>query len=79
MAFYKGASKEGTRAMHLMKKRQKEQDEMEQRKKQIEEELRIGAISNKFAAHYDAIETKLKSDTIGETHKIIVICLLSYI
>ena len=79
MAFYKGASKEGTRAMHLMKKRQKEQDEMEQRKKQIEEELRIGAISNKFAAHYDAIETKLKSDTIGETPEIIVICLLSYI
>ena len=52
--------------MNLMKKRQKEQEELELRKKKIEEELKIGAISNKFAAHYDAVEQKLKSDTVGE-------------
>ncbi|KAK2169676.1 hypothetical protein LSH36_8g14039 [Paralvinella palmiformis] len=65
MTHYKGAAKEATRAMNLMKKRQKEQEELELRKKKIEEELKIGAISNKFAAHYDAVEQKLKSDTVG--------------
>lgn len=65
MAHYKGAAKEASRAMNLMKKRQKEQEELEMRKKKIEEELKLSAISNKFAVHYDAVETKLKSDTIG--------------
>ena len=67
MTHYKGAAKEATRAMNLMKKRQKEQEELELRKKKIEEELKIGAISNKFAAHYDAVEQKLKSDTVGKS------------
>ena len=66
MAQYKGASKEAGRAMHLIKKRQKEQEDLEVRKKKIEEDLRIGNINNKFAAHYDAVEQRLKSDTIGE-------------
>ena len=66
MAHYKGAAKEAGRAMNLIKKRQKEQEEMEVKKKKIEENLQIGSISNKFAAHYDAVEQKLKSDTIGE-------------
>ena len=65
MAHYKGASKEASRAMNLMKKRQKEQEELEMRKRKIEDELKIGTISNKFAAHYDAVETKLKSGTVG--------------
>ncbi|XP_013390396.1 protein FAM50A [Lingula anatina] len=65
MAFYKGASKEAGRAMQLIKKRQKEHDEMEAKKKKIEEELQVGSIHNKFAAHYDAIEQQLKSDTVG--------------
>jgi len=51
--------------MNLMKKRQKEQEELEMRKRKIEDELKIGTISNKFAAHYDAVETKLKSGTVG--------------
>jgi len=51
--------------MNLIKKRQKEQEELEMRKRKIEDELKIGTISNKFAAHYDAVETKLKSDTVG--------------
>ncbi|KAK3586838.1 hypothetical protein CHS0354_034876 [Potamilus streckersoni] len=65
MAHYKGAASEGGRAMNLMKKRQKEQEEMEVKKKKIEEELKIGSIQNKFATHYDAIEQQLKSNTIG--------------
>jgi len=65
MAQYKGAAKEAGRAMILIKKRQKEQEEIETRKRKIEEDLKIGTISNKFAAHYDAVETKLKSDTVG--------------
>ena len=65
MAHYKGAAKEAGRAAILMKKREKEQQELEERKKKIEEGLAIGNINNKFAAHYDAVEQRLKSDTIG--------------
>ncbi|CAH1790905.1 unnamed protein product [Owenia fusiformis] len=57
--------KEAQRAYHLVKKRQKEQEDAEMRKKKIEEELKLGNIHNKFASHYDAVEQKLKSDTIG--------------
>lgn len=65
MAQYKGAASEGGRAANLIKKRQKEQEEVEAKKKKIEEELKIGSITNKFAAHYDAVEQTLKSSTIG--------------
>lgn len=65
MAQYKGAASEAGRAAALMKKRQKEQEELEQKKRKIEEELKIGSIHNKFAAHYDAVEQTLKSNTIG--------------
>lgn len=66
MAHYKGGSHEAIRANQLLKKRQKDQEEIEVRKKKIEEELKIGSIANKFATHYDAIEQKLKSDTVGQ-------------
>lgn len=49
----------------MMKKRQKEQEEIETRKRKIEDELKIGSIQNKFASHYDAVEQQLKSNTIG--------------
>nr|CAD7193680.1 unnamed protein product [Timema douglasi]CAD7395273.1 unnamed protein product [Timema poppensis] len=65
MAHYKGAASEAGRAMHLMKKREKAQQEIEFRKKKIEEDLKISNIENKFAAHYDAVEQQLKSSTIG--------------
>ena len=65
MAHYKGAASEGGRAQILMKKRQKEQEELEHKKKKIEEDLNVGSIQNKFATHYDAIEQQLKSNTIG--------------
>ncbi|XP_063235566.1 protein FAM50 homolog [Bacillus rossius redtenbacheri] len=65
MAHYKGAASEAGRAMHLMKKRERAQQEIELRKKKIEEDLKISNIENKFAAHYDAVEQQLKSSTIG--------------
>ncbi|EEB13417.1 protein FAM50A, putative [Pediculus humanus corporis] len=65
MAHYKGAASEAGRAMQLMKKREKAQQEIEYRRKKIEEDLKISNIENKFAAHYDAVEQQLKSSTIG--------------
>ncbi|ENN81381.1 protein FAM50 homolog [Dendroctonus ponderosae] len=65
MAHYKGAASEAGRAMQLMKKREKEMQDLEIRKKKIEEDLRINNIETKFAAHYDAVEQQLKSSTIG--------------
>ncbi|XP_066144876.1 protein FAM50 homolog [Euwallacea fornicatus] len=65
MAHYKGAASEAGRAMQLMKKREKEIQDLEIRKKKIEEDLRINNIENKFATHYDAVEQQLKSSTIG--------------
>lgn len=60
MAHYKGAASEAGRAMHLMKKREKAQMEIELRKKKIEEDLKLSNIETKFATHYDAVEQQLK-------------------
>lgn len=65
MAHYKGAASEAGRAMQLMKKREKALEEIELRKKRIEEELKLSNIENKFATHFDAVEQQLKSSTIG--------------
>lgn len=65
MAHYKGAASEAGRAMQLMKKRELQVQEIEFRKKKIEEDLKINNIENKFASHYDAVEQQLKSSTIG--------------
>lgn len=65
MAHYKGAASEAGRAMQLMKKREIAQQEIEFRKKKIEEDLKINNIENKFATHYDAVEQQLKTSTIG--------------
>lgn len=65
MAHYKGAASEAGRAMQLMKKRELAQQEIEFRKKKIEEDLKINNIENKFASHFDAVEQQLKSSTIG--------------
>lgn len=60
MAHYKGAASEAGRAMQLMKKREQQLQDIELRKKKIEEDLRINNIENKFATHYDAVEQQLK-------------------
>jgi len=60
------SAKEAHRAATFQKKRQQEQEHLEKKKKKIEEELSVGSINNKFAAHYDAIEQQLKTDTVGK-------------
>lgn len=63
MAHYKGAASEAGRAMQLMKKREQQIQDIEIRKKRIEEDLRVNDIENKFATHYDAVEQQLKALT----------------
>jgi len=53
------------RAMSLNKRREREKEDLEIRKKKIEEELKVSRINNKFTAHYDAIEAQLKANTVG--------------
>ena len=65
MAQYKGPAKESQRAMHLTKKREREQEELELRKKKLADELAVGKMDAKFSAHYDAVENDLKSATVG--------------
>lgn len=56
MAHYKGAAAEATRAMHLLKKRERAAEELEIKKRKIEENLKISTIDNKFST-----QTKEKS------------------
>lgn len=65
MAHYKGAASEAGRAMQLMKKREIQQQDAENRKKKLEEDLKVQTMDNKFATHYDAVEMQLKADTVG--------------
>ncbi|KAB1253010.1 Protein FAM50A [Camelus dromedarius] len=52
--------------MHLMKKREKQREQMEQMKQRIaEENIMKSNIDKKFSAHYDAVEAELKSSTVG--------------
>lgn len=64
MAHYKGAASEAGRAMQLMKKREQSQQEMELRKKKLEDELKVSNMENKFATHYDAVEQQLKVNNL---------------
>lgn len=65
MAHYKGAATEATRAMHIMRKREKAREELELKKRKVEEDIKLSTIDNKFTTHHDAIETQLKSSTVG--------------
>uniref|UniRef100_A0A2K6GQ53 FAM50A/XAP5 C-terminal domain-containing protein n=1 Tax=Propithecus coquereli TaxID=379532 RepID=A0A2K6GQ53_PROCO len=66
MAQYKGTASEAGRAMHLMKQREKQREQMEQMKQRIAEENTMKSnMDKKFSAHYDAVEAKLKSSTVG--------------
>jgi len=65
MAHYKGAASEAGRALQLQKKREKALEELEHKKRKIEEEMKLSNIGNKFATHYDAIEQQIKSSTVG--------------
>lgn len=50
--------------MHLQKKREREMEEMEFKKKKLAEDLKVDKMEAKFSAHYDAVETNLKVQTI---------------
>ena len=65
MAHYKGAASEAGRALQLQKKREQALEQLELRKKKIEEEMKLSNIGSKFATHYDAIEQQIKSSTVG--------------
>lgn len=66
MAHYKGAAAEATRAMHIMKKREQAREELEMKKRRVEEDVKLSTIDNKFATHHqDAIEAQLKTSTVG--------------
>ncbi|CAG2164940.1 unnamed protein product [Oppiella nova] len=65
MAHYKGAASEAGRALQLQKKREKAVEELEHKKRKIEEELKLSTIGSKFATHYDAIEQQIRSSTVG--------------
>jgi protein FAM50 len=65
MASYNGNSQDAVRAMQLQKRRQQQAEDIEIKKKKIEEDNRMTSIDNKFKAHYDAVEQLLKTDTIG--------------
>lgn len=65
MAHYKGAATEATRAMHIMKRRERAREELELKKKKVEGDLKLSTIDNKFATHNDAIEAQLRSSTVG--------------
>lgn len=65
MAQYKGPASESQRVMHLQKKRERHQEEMEIKKKRLADELKVGKMEAKFSAHYDAVENDLKSSTVG--------------
>ncbi|CAF1292089.1 unnamed protein product, partial [Didymodactylos carnosus] len=58
-------AKDQMRAAQLVKRRQQEHEQIEIKKKKIEEENRMASIDEKFKAHYDAVEQMLKSDTVG--------------
>ncbi|KAF0878059.1 FA50B protein, partial [Crocuta crocuta] len=66
MAQYKGTMREAGRAMHLIKKREKQKEQMEVLRQRIAEETMVKSqVDKKFSAHYDAVEAELKSSTVG--------------
>ncbi|XP_021568296.1 protein FAM50A-like isoform X2 [Carlito syrichta] len=66
MAHYKGAASEAGRALHLMKKREKQREQLERMKQRIaEENILKSSIDKKFSAHCDAVEAELQSSPVG--------------
>lgn len=66
MAHYKGAATEATRAMNIMKKREKAREELEIKRRKVEDDIKLSTIDNRFATQQsDAIEAQLRSSTVG--------------
>ncbi|XP_003384969.1 PREDICTED: protein FAM50A-like [Amphimedon queenslandica] len=68
MAFFKGAASEGNRAANLLKKREKDREELEKMKQKISEDIGAKSIfesNEKFSTHFDIVEEELRTSTIG--------------
>lgn len=65
MAHYGGAASDANRAVNILKRREREQEELEAKRRKLEDNLRLNSMQDKFAVHYDAVEQQLKSSTIG--------------
>ena len=65
MADFRGPASESQRVMQLQKRRERAQEEIEFKKKKLHDELKLDKMEQKFSAHYDAVETNLKSATVG--------------
>lgn len=63
MAHYKGAATEANRAMQILKRRERAKEDLEVKKRKIEEDLKL--IDNKFATHNDPTDTQFKSTVVG--------------
>lgn len=52
--------------MHILKRRERAREELELKKRRVEEDVKLSTIDNKFATHhYDAIEAQLRTSTVG--------------
>ncbi|XP_003737320.1 protein FAM50 homolog [Galendromus occidentalis] len=64
MAQYKGAASEAGRAMQILKRRERQREEVELKKAKIEQEMKV-TMDDKFSSHFDAVEAQIKSATVG--------------
>ncbi|KRZ62759.1 Protein FAM50 -like protein, partial [Trichinella nativa] len=66
MANYTGSIADAGRLIHIAKRRERHLEDIEKQKQKIQaEKSSILGIEEKFKAHYDAVEQKLKSSTVG--------------
>eukprot|EP00096_Caligus_rogercresseyi_P013556 TRINITY_DN6196_c0_g1_i1.p1 TRINITY_DN6196_c0_g1~~TRINITY_DN6196_c0_g1_i1.p1 ORF type:complete len:362 (+),score=131.60 TRINITY_DN6196_c0_g1_i1:42-1127(+) len=66
MAQYKGPASESQRAIHLQKKRERHQEDMEIKRKKLSDELRVGKMESKFSSRaVDVVDNELKTSTVG--------------
>merc|ERR1712061_292435 len=65
MADFRGPASESQRVMQLQKRRERAQEEIEFKRKKLADDLKLDKMEQKFSARYDAVETNLKSATVG--------------
>ncbi|CAB4064564.1 FAM50 [Lepeophtheirus salmonis] len=65
MAQYKGPASESQRAMHLQKKRERHQEDIEIKRKKLSDELKVGKMESKFSSRIDQVDNDLKTSTVG--------------
>jgi len=66
MTNYVGQASDVMRAARLQKARDRELEESSFKKRKLENELKVGSMETKFAAHaFDAVESEIKATTVG--------------